>query len=60
MALHAKYKVRHLHIGCDEVYHVGQCNLCQTKSRNELLLGHMARVAGEFIQTYGALGDFLL
>lgn len=45
MAVHSKFGARYLHIGCDEVFHIGECNLCQLKSRDDLLLGHMAQVA---------------
>ncbi|OQR77775.1 hexosaminidase D-like [Tropilaelaps mercedesae] len=48
MALHSKYHVRYLHIGCDEVFHIGECNICNMRSKEELLLGHMAHVA-EFV-----------
>lgn len=49
MALHAKYQIRYFHIGCDEVFHLGDCNLCQTKSKDELLLGHMAHIASKLL-----------
>lgn len=47
MAVHSKFHVRYLHMGCDEVFHLGDCNLCNMKSKEELLLGHMAQVAGQ-------------
>ena len=34
-----------LHIGCDEVYHIGYCEKCRMKSRDDLFLNHVARVA---------------
>ncbi|XP_022662894.1 hexosaminidase D-like isoform X2 [Varroa jacobsoni] len=49
MALHSKFHVRYLHIGCDEVFHLGECTLCSMKSKEELLLGHMSHVA-EFVR----------
>ncbi|XP_028967191.1 hexosaminidase D [Galendromus occidentalis] len=45
MALHSKFQVRYFHIGCDEVFHLGDCSICQTKPKDELLLGHMAHIA---------------
>ncbi|XP_037077956.1 hexosaminidase D-like [Pollicipes pollicipes] len=35
----------YLHIGCDEVYQMGLCRLCQHRLRDELYLEHVARVA---------------
>ena len=43
MAVHrgAKY----LHIGCDEVYHLGECGECQGAGRNEIFVKHVTKVA---------------
>lgn len=35
----------HLHIGCDEVYRMGECMRCKSKDRNELFLSHVRTVA---------------
>lgn len=43
MALHPN--VRWLHIGCDEVYHLGYCTKCMRLDRDNLFLSHVARVA---------------
>ncbi|CAG0915239.1 unnamed protein product [Notodromas monacha] len=29
MALHVRYGIKFLHIGCDEVFHLGECELCR-------------------------------
>lgn len=39
----------HLHIGCDEVYRMGECPRCRDKERNELFLSHVKTVAS-FVQ----------
>lgn len=43
LALHPN--VRWLHIGCDEVFHLGYCSRCQQRDREELFLSHVTRVA---------------
>lgn len=35
----------HLHIGCDEVYRMGECQRCKSKDRNELFMSHVQTVA---------------
>ena len=37
--------VQFLHIGCDEVFHMGECALCSSRNKDELFLEHVARVA---------------
>lgn len=39
----------HIHIGCDEVYRMGECSRCRNKNRNELFLAHV-RTVSSFIQ----------
>lgn len=34
----------HLHIGCDEVYNLGQCSRCKTKSKNHLFVLHIKNI----------------
>lgn len=34
-----------LHIGCDEVFHLGECARCRTKARETLFLSHLSEVA---------------
>lgn len=43
MALHPN--IRYLHIGCDEVFHIAECSLCQRKFKDDIFLGHVQRVA---------------
>lgn len=43
MALHPK--VRYLHIGCDEVFQMGQCELCRLELYENLFLRHVKRIA---------------
>lgn len=35
----------HLHIGCDEVFRMGECRKCKSKGRDELFLSHVWTVA---------------
>ncbi|XP_063231562.1 hexosaminidase D [Bacillus rossius redtenbacheri] len=37
---------RFLHIGCDEVFQLGECPRCRSQAREALFLSHVARVAG--------------
>ncbi len=43
MALHGD--VNYLHIGCDEVFNMGECSRCRRKLRDELFLSHVASIA---------------
>jgi hexosaminidase len=43
MALHREAK--HLHIGCDEVYHLGECSDCSGQGRSDIFVKHTANVA---------------
>lgn len=43
MALHPK--IRYLHIGCDEVFQIGQCELCRLELYENLFMRHVKRVA---------------
>lgn len=51
MRLHKS--ARYLHIGCDEVYHLGTCAPCMDEQRNQVFVGHVGRVAQHVVQTYG-------
>lgn len=44
MALH-KDSARWLHIGADEVFHMGLCDLCHLSDREDIFLDHVSRVA---------------
>jgi len=37
--------VKYLHIGCDEVFQMGECSKCSQVPRDNLFLGHVSRVA---------------
>ncbi|XP_025194416.1 hexosaminidase D [Melanaphis sacchari] len=37
--------VNYLHIGCDEVFHMGECFRCRSKAREDLFLSHVKQVA---------------
>lgn len=37
--------VKWLHIGCDEVFHMGYCSRCMQRDREDLFVGHVQRVA---------------
>lgn len=43
MSMHPSSKW--LHIGADEVYHMGYCDLCRFKERDAIFLQHVTRVA---------------
>ena len=43
MALHKD--VKHLHIGCDEVYHLGECAPCSGQTRTDVFVNHVSNVA---------------
>jgi len=51
MKLHQN--ARYLHIGCDEVYHLGTCAPCLDQSRTSLFTGHVSRIAKHVSATYG-------
>lgn len=44
---------RYLHIGCDEVYHLGTCQPCQDMQRNLLFTAHVSKIANHAIANYG-------
>ena len=52
MAVHTK--ASYLHIGCDEVYHLGECQQCQVNmtGRNEIFTNHVTNVAKYAKDTY--------
>lgn len=37
--------INYLHIGCDEVFHLGECSRCRKKARDDLFLAHVSQVA---------------
>lgn len=37
--------MRYLHVGCDEVFHMGECFRCRSKAREDLFLSHVKHVA---------------
>lgn len=43
LAVHGQ--VPYLHVGCDEVFQMGECPRCRPKIRDELFLSHVANVA---------------
>lgn len=52
MSLHPDAK--HLHIGCDEVFHMGECDACKVDgvSRSDLFVNHVQKVAKHVKDTY--------
>ncbi|KFB51952.1 hypothetical protein ZHAS_00020120 [Anopheles sinensis] len=38
-------KLTHIHIGCDEVYHLAECPRCRHRLRDQLFLDHVYNVA---------------
>jgi hexosaminidase len=43
IALHPK--IKHLHIGCDEVFQMGECDVCRLELHETLFLRHVQNVA---------------
>jgi hypothetical protein len=41
----AKHPFKYLHIGCDEVFHMAQCDLCRDVERETLFISHVRKVA---------------
>jgi hypothetical protein len=46
---------RFLHIGCDEVFQMGECRRCRSQMRETLFLSHVARVASFVRNHYSTL-----
>jgi hexosaminidase len=46
---------RFLHVGCDEVFQMGECRRCRSQMRETLFLSHVARVATFVRSRYSAL-----
>lgn len=44
--------VKNLHIGCDEVFQLGECNKCRLKPRDRLFLEHVSKTATYVRNTY--------
>lgn len=44
--------INYLHIGCDEVYHIGFCTRCRFQERDTLFLSHVSRVARYVRETH--------
>ncbi|KAH9362944.1 hypothetical protein HPB48_014274 [Haemaphysalis longicornis] len=42
-----------LHIGCDEVFHMGYCSRCMQRDREDLFLTHVQRVARHVRERHG-------
>lgn len=45
----------HMHIGCDEVYRMGECSQCRGRMRNEIFLTHVTNVANIIRQKWPQL-----
>lgn len=39
------HDLKYIHIGCDEVFHIGNCDLCRGRDRDDLFLKHVKKVA---------------
>uniref|UniRef100_A0A2P2I1L9 beta-N-acetylhexosaminidase n=1 Tax=Hirondellea gigas TaxID=1518452 RepID=A0A2P2I1L9_9CRUS len=46
---------RYVHIGCDEVFHMGECELCRQQARENLFLQHVATIAKYVRAKYGSI-----
>ena len=58
MAIHRD--VRHLHIGCDEVYHLGECSACAGQSRTDIFIKHTANVAKYVKEKYPQIESVII
>ena len=47
--------VKYLHIGCDEVFHMGECERCRMINRETLFLNHVASVARHVRNVHGVI-----
>ncbi|XP_026470991.1 hexosaminidase D [Ctenocephalides felis] len=45
MELHEGTEITHLHIGCDEVFQMGECPRCRNIPRDDLFISHVLAVA---------------
>ena len=45
-------KAKYLHIGCDEVFHLGECSECNEKGGSKLYVNHVMNVAGYVKKKY--------
>ncbi|XP_071448252.1 hexosaminidase D-like isoform X2 [Hetaerina americana] len=45
---------RYIHIGCDEVFQLGECPRCRSVPRERLFLGHVSHVAAHVKNRYGS------
>ncbi|RWS06838.1 hypothetical protein B4U79_08355 [Dinothrombium tinctorium] len=50
MIMHSS--TRYLHIGCDEVFHMGYCEKCRNQDRDMIYLNHVTRVAKYVAEKY--------
>ena len=50
MTVHSGAK--NLHIGCDEVYHLGECQPCLGNGRTATFVDHVAKVARYAVERY--------
>lgn len=41
----ANHPIKYLHIGCDEVFHIAQCDRCRNTDRETLFINHVRKVA---------------
>ncbi|XP_046387009.1 hexosaminidase D [Ischnura elegans] len=46
---------KYIHIGCDEVFQLGECPRCRSVPRERLFLGHVAHVAAHVRNRYGSI-----
>ena len=53
MSVHKSAK--YLHIGCDEVFHLGECPPCMSQglTRSQIFVDHVKAVSGYVRETYG-------
>ncbi|XP_044755848.1 hexosaminidase D-like [Coccinella septempunctata] len=53
MALHPK--IKYLHIGCDEVFQMAECELCRLELRETLFLRHVQNVSTMILKNFPSL-----
>ena len=52
--MHLHTNSRYLHIGCDEVFHMGECEICRQNTRDNIFLKHVSTVAKYVKNKFGA------
>jgi len=47
--------LNYAHIGCDEVYHLGECSRCRNHDSKDLFISHVTKIAKYVRDKYKAI-----